>query len=182
MNTAATREWARAAVRGGLLSPEALYDEVRAVIAADHPSLDAARTAREWIAVETGAWRADAATWPATTDFDCLQVALADVEERGIVVLQGCADHWAARDALQAQPAARGVAWFTLADVWHAVDEPMLEINLWHADGGNAALGDPLLEQVLAILRSHSLTAAFDEGRIEVAMRWERRPARHQTS
>ena len=107
---------------------------------------------------------------------DRLQSALGELAGRGFVVLHGCADHWAARDALRERPGAAGAIWFTAADVWHAVDEPMLELNVWHADTANAAPGDPVLDEVLSVLAAHSLPAHFDEGRVEIAIRWERRP------
>jgi hypothetical protein len=152
-----------------------LYAEVAAVVAEDHPDLDVASTALAWIGEAEARWRADAATWPALTDHDRLQQALAELAGRQLLVLQGCADHWAARDALTGTPS-RGVLWFTPPDVWHALDEGMLELNLWHGTTANAAPGDALLDEVLATLHRHGLGAHFDEGRIEVAVRWRRRP------
>ena len=163
-------------IRSGLLSAPAAYDEIRSGIAADHPSLDADALARQWVDDETSCWREDSASWPAVTDHDRLQSALGELAGRGFVVLHGCADHWAARDALRERPGAAGAIWFTAADVWHAVDEPMLELNVWHADTANAAPGDPVLDEVLSVLAAHSLPAHFDEGRVEIAIRWERRP------
>jgi hypothetical protein len=69
------------------------------------------------------------------------------------------------------------VAWFTPADVWHAVDEGMLEVNLWHGTTANAAPEDDLLYDVLGILEKHGLRAQFDEGRIEVDAHWQKRIA-----
>jgi hypothetical protein len=51
----------------------------------------------------------------------------------------------------------------------------MLEVNLWHGDSANAAPGDVLLDDVLAAFDAQGLPARFDEGRIEVAARWQRR-------
>jgi len=97
------------------------------------------------------------------------------------VVLQGCEDHWAAKALLDERAAVgsppRGVAWFTAPDVWHAVDEGMLEVNLWHGNTANAAPGDALLDEVVAAFGRHGLEAHFDEGRIEVAAHWHRRQA-----
>jgi hypothetical protein len=95
-------------------------------------------------------------------------------------VLQGCDDHWAAKAVLDLRAAAgdppRGVAWFTPPDVWHAVDEGMLEVNVWHGDTANAAPGDALLDDVIAAFGAQQLPAHFDEGRIEVSAHWQRRP------
>ena len=97
-------------------------------------------------------------------------------------VLQGCEDHWAAKRLIEERTAAgtapRGVVWFTPPDIWHAVDEGMLEVNLWHGTTANAAPGDALLDDVLGVLEKHGLTARFDEGRIEVDAHWHRRIAR----
>ena len=103
--------------------------------------------------------------------------AFAEVEASGVVVLQGCEDHWVAKRLLddRAGDPPRGVAWFTPPDVWHAVDEGMLEVNLWHGTTANAAPGDALLADVIAVLARHGLAAHFDEGRIEVAAFWQRR-------
>ncbi len=51
----------------------------------------------------------------------------------------------------------------------------MLELNLWHGDTANVAPGDDLLGDVVAVLGRHGLAAHFDEGRLEVSMRWQRR-------
>ena len=52
----------------------------------------------------------------------------------------------------------------------------MLEVNLWHGTTANAAPGDALLTAVVSCFERHGLAAHFDEGRIEVAARWQRRP------
>ncbi len=123
---------------------------------------------------------ADAAGWPATTDYDRLQAAFAELAAADVVVLQGCEDHWSAKADLDRRTAAgatpRGIAWFMPADVWHAIDHGMLEVNLWHGSTANAAPGDPLLDDVLAAFARHGLSAHFDEGRIEVSAHWHRRP------
>lgn len=166
----------RDVVRSGLTAVEQQYAEVCAAVTEDHPDLPAEPTAREWIDEAERGWREDAADWPAETDYDRLQRVFDDLHERGLVVLQGCADHWAAKDLLTTTPC-RGVAWFTPADVWHAIDEAMLEVNLWHPTTANAAPGDALLEEVLAVFATSGLDAHFDEGRIEVTARWQRRPS-----
>ena len=71
----------------------------------------------------------------------------------------------------------RGIAWFTPPDIWHAVDEGMLEVNLWHGTTANVAPGDTLLDDVLGVLEKHGLEAHFDEGRIEVNAHWHKRLA-----
>ena len=72
---------------------------------------------------------------------------------------------------------AGGYIWFTAPDVWHAVDDGMLEVNLWHGTSANVAPGDHLLDAVLSCLARHGLRARFDEGRIEVDAHWQRRLA-----
>ena len=176
-DTAPTRAWVRDLVRSGLLAPDELYAEVREAIAVDHPELPPEATARHWIEAAETAWRHDAEAWQDPTDFELLQRAFGDLSRAGIPVLQGCTDHWAARDALRrAAEEWRGIAWFTPPDVWHAIDEAMLEVNLWHPNTANAAPGDALLEEVLAVFARHGLPAVFDEGRVEVGARWQRRP------
>ncbi|HEY6934094.1 MAG TPA: hypothetical protein VI452_11885 [Marmoricola sp.] len=173
-----TRSWVRDLVRSGLLSSDALEAEVTAAVSDDHPELPARDTARDWLAAERAAWVEEARSWPASTDHDRLQAAFTCLAGHGIVVLQGCADHWAARDLLRerAPDLPRGVAWFTPADVWHAIDEGMLEVNLWHGSTANAAPGDDLLEEAIGCFARAGLEAHFDEGRIEVAAHWQRRP------
>jgi len=177
----ATRSWVADLVRSGLLSAEELRTEAVAAIAADHPELPAEETARAWIAEARAAWHDDAAGWPEVTDHDRLERAFGLLEERGIVVLAGVVDHWVARDELERRtPRPAGVAWFTPTDVWHAIDAGMLEVNLWHGSTANAAPGDTLLEEALAAFAAAGLEAHFDEGRIEVAAQWQRRPPAQQ--
>ncbi|WP_310963241.1 DUF6891 domain-containing protein [Nocardioides terrisoli] len=171
-----TRGWVRDLVRSGLMSAQQQYDEVRAAIAEDHPDLPADETARAWIAEAEADWASDASAWPDRTDFDLLQRALTQVQARGLMVLQGCPDHWSAKAALEHAPECRGIVWFTPPDVWHAIDEAMLEVNLWHPTTANAAPGDALLDEVLEVFAVQGLPARFDEGRIEVTARWQRRP------
>lgn len=175
--TDSTRAWVGSLVRSGLGTPDEVHQQVVEALRADLRDADAATTARSWIAEARTAWAAEAAAWPEVTDHDRLQRAFALLEADGVVVLQGCADHWVARDLLRAtDPAPAGVAWFTPADVWHAVDEGMLEVNLWHGTTANAAPGDQLLDAALAAFAAVGLPAEFDEGRIEVSARWQRRP------
>jgi hypothetical protein len=173
----ATRAWVADVVRSGLQPRSEVRDQVVAAIAADHPDLPAEATADAWIATADEAWREDAATWPAVTDHDRLERAFSLLDERGVVVLQGVADHWVARDELgRRTPKPSGIAWFTPTDVWHAIDAGMLEVNLWHGTTANAAPGDALLDEALEAFAAEGLEAHFDEGRIEVAARWQRRP------
>lgn len=176
------RDFTRSCVRSGLLSDAELVGEVVAAIRTELPARagEAESSAARWVADERSVLVADAASWPATTDHDRLQAAFTDLEATGVVVLQACEDHWATKAELDrhaevgARP--RGVAWFTPSDVWHAIDEGMLEVNLWHGTTANAAPGDALLEEAIAVFDKHGLEAHFDEGRIEVAAHWQKRP------
>jgi hypothetical protein len=177
------REFARACVRAGLLDAAALHDEVRQAVVADLPDRAhvAGDLATAWIDEAREELRVDQESWPEATDYERLQSAFAEIELADVEVLQGCDDHWAAKALLDERAGAgttpRGVAWFTPADVWHAVDEGMLEVNLWHGTTANAAPGDALLDEVLGVLEKHGLTARFDEGRIEVDAHWHKRIA-----
>lgn len=178
------REFARACVRAGLLSTEDLHAEVVAAITQDLPDRagEADALATAWTDEAREQLRVDQESWPEATDYERLQSAFEELELADVEVLQGCEDHWVAKRLLDERAAAgdppRGVAWFTPPDVWHAVDEGMLEVNLWHGTTANAAPGDALLEDVLGVLEKHGLTAKFDEGRIEVDAHWHKRIAR----
>jgi hypothetical protein len=164
-------------VRSALWPEPEVRARTVAAIRVDHPDLPAEETADAWIAEATAAWRADALTWPEVADHDRLLVVFEHLDRQGIVVLTGVEDHWVARDELRRRtPKPAGVAWFTPTDVWHAIDAGMLEVNLWHADTANAAPGDALLDAALVAFESAGLGARFDEGRIEVAARWQQRP------
>ncbi|MDO7866942.1 DUF6891 domain-containing protein [Nocardioides jiangxiensis] len=170
------RAFARLQVRAGLLNEAEQLDEVREAVAAELPHTDPGILARAWLAAARKELLEEQAGWPATTDVDRLRAAFVECQQHGVKVLAGVEDHWAARRALEeAAGQLRGVIWFVVMDVWHAVDTPMLEVNLWHADGANAAEGDALTTSVLACLERHGLRARFDEGRIEVAALWQRR-------
>ena len=177
------REFTRACVRAGLLSTEEVRLEVLEAITAELP--DRAGSAEElaaaWIDEAREQLRVDQESWPEATDYERLQSAFEEIELLDVVVLQGCEDHWAAKKVLDDRGAAgappRGVAWFTPPDVWHAVDEGMLEVNLWHGTSANVAPGDDLLDDVLGVLEKHGLAAKFDEGRIEVDAHWHKRLA-----
>jgi hypothetical protein len=172
-----TRAWVGDLVRSALWPDEQVRAQAMAAIETDHPDLPAGETADAWLDDARRAWLDDAATWPEVTDHDLLQRAFADLEQQGIVVLEGIADHWVARDELlRRSPPPLGVAWFTPTDVWHAIDAGMLEVNLWHGTTANAAPGDDLLDGALAAFAAAGLEARFDEGRIEVSARWQCRP------
>ena len=152
-------------------------------LALDEVLLDEAEAGRltsEYVADAHTRHHEAAATWPARTDVDRFEEAVTELEAAGVIVLQAIDDHWAANDELRGrtevglQP--RGIAWFTHSDVWHAVEHGMLEVNLWHGDTANVAEGEDLLLFVEETLERHGLPAHFDEGRIEVTMRWQRRP------
>jgi hypothetical protein len=176
-SVAETRAWVADVVRSGLWSDDEVRVQVVDALRADHPGLPAERTAVEWIEAARHAWISDARTWAPVTDVDRLREAFSRLEAAGVPVLVGCADHWAAHDRLAAAPPeVRGIVWFTAPDVWHAIDEGMLEVNLWHRNTANAAPGDPLLAEVLAEFAAAGLDAHFDEGRIEVAAYWHHRP------
>jgi hypothetical protein len=173
------REFTRSCVRAGLLDQSALYDEVTLAVRTELPHLasQADVLARTWIAEFTQELRRDQQTWPETTDYDRLQAAFDELGSLDVVVLQGCDDHWAAKGVLddRGDHRPRGVAWFTPPDVWHAIDEGMLEVNVWHGTTANVAPGDALLDEVVAVFARHGLSAHFDEGRVEVAAHWQRR-------
>ncbi len=175
------RAFARSAVRSGLLDEETLYDEVLLAVTTelDEAGDDAATRARSLIEEFRDELARDELDWPDRTDYDRLQSAFDELAVNDIVVLQGCDDHWSAKELLDRRAAAgtspRGVAWFTPPDVWHAIDEGMLEVNVWHGDTANVAPGDALLDEVVALFEQHGLPAHFDEGRIEVTARWQRR-------
>jgi len=170
------RDFARLQVRAGLLTLQEQYDEVVAAVRAEMPDTDADVLTRAWLAAARQQLQRDQAEWPAETDHDRLTAAFAECEAHDVPVLQGVADHWVAQRHLDtAATTPRGVAWFTPSDVWHAIDEGMLEVNLWHGTSANVAPGDHLLDAVLGCLGRHGLPAHFDEGRIEVSAFWRRR-------
>jgi hypothetical protein len=178
------REFARASVRAGLLDMDSVRDEVRQAIEVELPERAAESTdlATAWVDEALEELRADQEGWPEATDYERLQSAFAEIELLDVVVLQGCDDHWSAKAVLDERAAAgappRGIAWFTPSDVWHAVDEGMLEVNLWHGDTANAAPDDALLDEVMGVLEKHGLASHFDEGRIEVDAHWHKRLVR----
>ena len=175
------REFTRSCVRSGLLTEEELYAEVLLAVGSDLPgrAAEQADVAQAWIGEFREELRLEQEGWPEASDYDRLQSAFEEIELGDVVVLQGCADHWAAKAELDRRGGTgtlpRGIAWFTPPDVWHAIDQGMLEVNLWHGTTANVAPGDELLDDTLGVLEKHGLTAHFDEGRIEVDAHWRRR-------
>lgn len=167
-------------MRSGYLDDAAVHREILEAAREDlSRDDDAEAMAAGVVEAEIDALRRDQTDWPETTDVDRLEAAFGDLEAQGVVVLRACDDHWDATAVLtrldEAGESASGVLFFTHTDVWHAVDHGMLELNLWHGDTANVAVGDDLLRLVLQTLGSHGLAAKFDEGRIETTLTWRRR-------
>ena len=174
------RDYTRLQVRAGFLSGQSLRADVLAALCDEVPSVaDPEELVEGWLHEVTEELAEEQISWPPITDHDRLEAAFTDLESAGVVVLRACEDHWSANAELArlAQDGRRplGVAWFTAPDVWHAIDNGMLEINVWHGDTANVAPGDALLDTVIEILGRHGLPGHFDEGRIEVAASWQRR-------
>ncbi|MGH3446306.1 MAG: DUF6891 domain-containing protein [Nocardioidaceae bacterium] len=175
------RTFARVQVRSGYRSAEDVYADVLDAVRAEVPDDTRARPlADEFIADAQQTWRAEARSWPEPSEFDRLQAAFTDLWAGGVVVLQAIEDHWSAHDTLQRLTAAgeqpRGAAYFTHTDIWHCIENGMLELNVWHGTTANVAEGDELLDFVRDTLAAHGIDSLFDEGRIEVTVQWQRRP------
>jgi hypothetical protein len=171
------RGLARVLVRSGYADRAAVTAALTEAVQEDAPSADPAVLVQELIDEALSSVTEDAITWPDQTDPDRLDVVLAELEALEVVVVRYCADHHEAREVLQAATGAKGMVFFTDMDVWHAVDFGMLELKVWHPDTANVAPGEPLLEDVLALLHERGFPAVFDEGRIEVTIDWQRRPS-----
>ena len=175
------RGLARVLVRSGYADRAAVTAVLTEAVQEDAPSADPSTLVPELISEALASLQDDAATWPDQTGPDRLDAVLAELEARGLVVVRYTSDHHAARHVLEAAAEAAvgvmGLVFFTDTDVWHAVDFGMLELKIWHPDTANVAPGEPLLEDVLALLNDHDLPAVFDEGRIEVTISWQRRSA-----
>jgi hypothetical protein len=174
------RAFARVQVRSGYLSDEGV---VAAVAEAARDDLgragDAEALAREAVRTEVEALEREQRSWGSETDVDRLFAVFADLKQHDVVVLPAVDDHWDVNDVLtrfdEAGERVAGALFFTHTDVWHAVDHGMLELSLWHGDTANVGVGDDLLALVLQTLAAHGLAAAFDEGRIETTVVWQRR-------
>ena len=169
------RGLARVLVRSGYADRAAVTAALTEAVQEDAPSADSASLVPELIDEALHAVQEDAKVWPDETDPERLDVVLAELESRGVVVVRYCTDHHEARKILEAAADPTGLVFFTDTDVWHAVDFGMLELKVWHPDTANVAPGEPLLEDVLALLRARDLPAVFDEGRIETTLTWQRR-------
>jgi hypothetical protein len=175
------RALARVQVVAGDRVHEAIVADVLAAVAAEVKDPDKARRiAGEYVDRSRRALEEESRTWPVPTDYDRLQAALAEFEADGFIVVQSCDDHWEVESRLRALRAdgrePQAAAFYRETDVWHAIEEGMLELNVWHGSSANLMTGEPLLEESVATLARHGLSARFDEGRIEVMMRWQRRP------
>jgi hypothetical protein len=176
------RAFAHVQVRSGYLADAAVRAEVAEAAREDFDlGEDAERLASRAVQAEIEDLRREQAGWAETTDVERLESAFGELEAQGLLVLRAVDDHWDATGALtkldDAGESVPGVLFFTHTDVWHAVDHGMLELNLWHGDTANVAVGDDLLRLVLQTLDQHGLPAAFDEGRIETTLTWQRRRA-----
>ncbi|WP_241996487.1 DUF6891 domain-containing protein [Kribbella antiqua] len=169
------RGLARVLVRSGYADHAAITVALTEAVQEDAPTMDAAALVPLLIGEAVVDLNAEATAWPATTDPDRLDAVLNELEGQGFVVVRYTSDHHAARQALEAAAAPKGLVFFTDTDVWHAVDFGMLELKVWHPDTANVAPGEPLLDDVLALLHLHDLPAVFDEGRIEVTLDWQRK-------
>lgn len=175
------RTYARCQVRSGYRSDAQVRAEMLEAVADEVSDRDEAeRLANEFVDAAEADLVAEAAQWSDPTSFARLHQVFADIEQAGVVVLQAVEDHWAADEELQRlheeghEPL--GLAFFTQTDVWHAVQHGMLELNVWHGSTANVAPGDRLLDLVSDRLAAHGFDSAFDEGRIEVTIQWQRRP------
>jgi len=174
------RTYARVQVRAGYASPDLVRAEVVEAAVDEFADLDHATAMADGLIDQ--AWvelARDQRTWPEVTAYDRFQTALDDLRDAQIVVLEAVDDHWAADAELRRLAAGgrrpRGIAYFTPADVWHAVEHGMLELNVWHGDSANVREGDALITTVQHVFARHGLTTRFDEGRLEVGLAWERR-------
>ena len=181
------RGFARACVQSGLMTAEEVQAEVVEVIGAELPerAAQADELAATWVVEAHDGLRADQRDWPESTDHDRLQSAFSEMEMLDVSVVQGCEDHAAAQRVVDESVAAgaglRGVLWFTRADVWHAVDEGVLEMSLWPGDAARSSAtaepvpDDELRADVLGVLEKHGLRAVTEEGRVVVDAHWQRR-------
>lgn len=175
------RTFAKVQVRSGYREPDDVRREVlEAVRAEENDRARAAELTHEFVADAEQALAEEAATWPSPTGFERLSAAFDDLRDAGVVVLEAVEDHWTAHDTVeemaQEDRRPRGVAYFTDPDIWHCIENGMLELNVWHGDTANVAEGEELLTLVCDTLGRHGLEGHFDEGRVEVSVQWQRRP------
>lgn len=171
-------DFARLVVRAGYLNQAHVLAEVGNFVSAEtDDETEAADLTVRLVHEAERELAQDQTSWAARTDNDVLAGVLAELAERGFLVLEYCGDHYDAAGQLRAHPEAAGIVFFTETDVWHAITEGMLELKVWLADTSNVVQADPELAVVLETLRRHGLPALFDEGRIEVSLTWRKRPS-----
>jgi hypothetical protein len=169
------RGLARVLVRSGYADRATVTAALTEAVSEDAPNADPTVLVPQLIDEALNSLKEEAKGWPDVTDPDRLDVVLAELESLGVVVVRYCTDHHEARKVLEAATDPKGLVFFTDTDVWHAVDFGMLELKVWHPDTANVAPGEPLLDDVLALLGEQGLAAVFDEGRIETTLTWQRR-------
>lgn len=113
--------------------------------------------------------------WPERTDNDALREVRTELEDRGFLVLEYCADHFDPTAELKARPGAAGLVFFTESDAWRAVTDQTLQLSVRRSDTSPAAASDPEVVLVLESLRRHGLNASHERGRVRVPMVWRRR-------
>lgn len=172
-------EYAHVQVRAGVLTDVELLADLTRVADEDVDGGDPTGLARDALVAAHARARQERAGWPPVTDHDRLEAVFGRLRADRVAVLAAVDDHWSAAAELERRDEAgeslRGIVWFTLADIWHAVEHGMLEVNLWHGDSANVAPGDRLLDDTIAAFVAEGLSAHFDEGRIEVGAWWQRR-------
>ena len=170
------RGLARVLVRSGYADHAAITAALTEAVREDAPAMDAAALVPLLIGEAVMDLNEDAAAWPRVHGS-----GPAGRRTGGIRVVSAWSWFATRRTTtrlgtrLESADSPQGLVFFTDTDVWHAVDFGMLELKLWHPDTANVAPGEPLLEDVLALLRQNDLPAVFDEGRIEVTVDWQRR-------
>ncbi|MBA3233966.1 MAG: hypothetical protein H0T17_08475, partial [Propionibacteriales bacterium] len=172
------RTYARVQVRSGYKGDDEVRLEVYDAVLDEVRDADRAEQLTQ---AYLGQARSDlaraAAQWPHPPAFERLQAAFGELRAEGVIVLEACDDHWAANETLHASAAdgstPRGIAFFTHADVWHAVEHDMFELNVWHGDTANVREGDDLVSRVQQVLGDHGIESQFDEGRLEVSLTWQ---------
>ena len=177
------RERARMLVRGQLTEPAAQLAALEEAVRAAMPHTDAAILARAWLAAAHRQLVADAAQWERPTDHERLTRALDECRQHDVVVVLGVTD----QDELRAEVArqladrdatspVRGVVWASEADVFHAVDQGVLELRPLRPDATPALHDDHLVTAVSACLQRHGLRSRFHQGHLQVAVRWQAVP------
>ncbi|MGN0063131.1 MAG: DUF6891 domain-containing protein [Nocardioides sp.] len=169
------RDVARLQVRTALLDPAGQLEALTSAVAERMPQTDPTIMARAWLAAARKDLVAEASTWPEVTDRERLERALAECEQHGVLVLSGVEEE-AVRARLADSPPQRGVLWFTEPAAWRSVDDGVLALEVRRPDGTRITGEDGLGPAVLGCLARHDVRARVHAGRIEVAVRWQRRP------